>query len=278
MPRTRCTRSATASKLSPSGGVTLVSRNHFRCNSGSFSAASKKVRPSHAPKSVSIRSSSTVTSSPSALAAFAAVSYARCSGDAMTALTPPRFPEVVRSGFRLPLTDVGQCRVAAAGIPALRRQFESARAATAATGSARRGHLSSPATRSRPSPSSSAAGILQFGRRVHRLVGQPVGVAVLGPRDPRVGDAVELFARTAVACSISGAQVGVLDPPAAGHLLHHQLRVHPHLDVGGAHLGGFLQACDQTRGTRRRCWWRCRSPACSRRAPVSRSAVHTTAP
>ena len=41
-------------------------------------------------------------------------------------------------------------------------------------------------------------------------------------------------------------QVGVFDLPAAGHLLDHQLRVHPHVDLGGAHLGRLLQAGDQT--------------------------------
>jgi hypothetical protein len=68
------TRSVTVSKLSPPGGTLLVSRSQRPCSSASRSAASANVNPSQEPKSVSIRSSSTVTSRPKALAAAAAVS------------------------------------------------------------------------------------------------------------------------------------------------------------------------------------------------------------
>ena len=37
----------------------------------------------------------------------------------------------------------------------------------------------------------------------------------------------------------------MLDLPAARHLLHHQLGVHQHLDLGGAELGGLLESRDQ---------------------------------
>lgn len=72
--RARRTRVCTVSKLSPPGGVTLVSRSHWPCRSGLAALASPNVSPSQPPKSVSIRSSSTLTSSPSALAEMAAVS------------------------------------------------------------------------------------------------------------------------------------------------------------------------------------------------------------
>ncbi|SHX55059.1 Uncharacterised protein [Mycobacteroides abscessus subsp. abscessus] len=88
--RARRTRWCTVSKLSPSGGVIEVSLSHWRCSSGSRSDASEKVRPSHLPKSVSIRSSSTVSGTPRAPAAAAAVSLARLSGELITAAMPPR--------------------------------------------------------------------------------------------------------------------------------------------------------------------------------------------
>ena len=83
------------------------------------------------------------------------------------------------------------------------------------------------------------------GRRVHRLVGQSVGVGVLGPRDPRVADLLEPRAER-LRLLEQRPQVGMLDLPAAGHLLHHQLGVHPHLDLGGAQFGRLLQSGNQT--------------------------------
>lgn len=82
------------------------------------------------------------------------------------------------------------------------------------------------------------------GRLVHGGVGQRVRVAVALPGNPREahrGEAADQFR------GLRGErpQPGVLDLPAAAHLLHHELRVHPGLDLRGAEVGGGLQPGDQ---------------------------------
>ena len=64
---------------------------------------------------------------------------------------------------------------------------------------------------------------------VERLVGQPVGVLVLLPRHPGVRRAER---RQPVRLRRERPHVGVLDLPAARHLLDDELGVHPDLDVG----------------------------------------------
>ena len=134
--RARRTRCCTLAKLSPPGGAMLVSRSQFRCSSGSRSAASVNVRPSQAPKSVSIRSSSTTTSTPSALARGGrgvVGPLQRRGDDGRDAAAPGK---VLSRGVGLTTAQIGQRRVAAAGVAPLRRTARSGRDATAAASSA----------------------------------------------------------------------------------------------------------------------------------------------
>ena len=78
---------------------------------------------------------------------------------------------------------------------------------------------------------------------VERLVGQPVGVLVLLARHPGVRRPER---REPVGLQRQRLHVGVLDLPAARHLLDDQLGVHPDLDLGvRGELGRQLQAADQ---------------------------------
>ena len=61
----------------------------------------------------------------------------------------------------------------------------------------------------------------------------------------------------------------MLDLPAARHLLHHQLGVHPTPRPRWRPAWPPPPGRRSARGTRRRCWWPARSPACSRPAPSS---------
>ena len=79
---------------------------------------------------------------------------------------------------------------------------------------------------------------------VHRLVGEPVGVLVLLPRDPGEADRREPRDQRRGLPS-QRLHVGVLDLPAARHLLDDQLGVHPYLDLGGADLERSRQPGDQ---------------------------------
>ena len=58
----------------------------------------------------------------------------------------------------------------------------------------------------------------------------------------------------------------VLHLPASGHLLDDELGVHPDGDPPRAEIPGGGRARRSGRGTRRRCWWRCRSTRCARPA------------
>ena len=78
---------------------------------------------------------------------------------------------------------------------------------------------------------------------VERLVGEPVGVRVLGARHPGERRADR---REPVGLDRQRLHVGVLDLPVAGHLLDDQLGVHPDLDLGLRRvLGGELEPGDQ---------------------------------
>src|SRR5690606_14527346 len=80
--------------------------------------------------------------------------------------------------------------------------------------------------------------------RVHRLVGQPVGVLVALARDPLVGD--PLPREDPRRLGRQRLHVGVLDLPAAGHLLDDQLGVHPDADHGlRVEVAGGAQAGQQ---------------------------------
>ena len=111
---------------------------------------------------------------------------------------------------------------------------------------------------------------------VQRLVGQPVGVRVLLARDPGVRRAGR---RQPARLHRQRPHVGVLDLPAARHLLDDELGVHPDLDLGpGCELLGELAARRSARSTRRRCWSRPRSWCRPRRGPRRSSASLSTAP
>ncbi len=81
----------------------------------------------------------------------------------------------------------------------------------------------------------SRVGVALDGLAVHRRVGQRVRRSVLRPRHPGEGHRTAGGAdlgRDVAALQREPAHVFVLDLPAAGHLLHHEFGVHPHLDVG----------------------------------------------
>jgi hypothetical protein len=81
---------------------------------------------------------------------------------------------------------------------------------------------------------------------VHRAVGQGVRGAVLRPGHPGVADLSQL-PRDQLRLLGQLAHVGMLDLPAARHLLDDELGVHPHLDLGGrVEVQRRLQAGDQT--------------------------------
>ena len=116
---------------------------------------------------------------------------------------------------------------------------------------------------------------------VERLVGEPVGVLVLLARHPGVRRPER---RQPVGLQRQRLHVGVLDLPAARHLLDDELGVHPDLDVGvGRELLGQPQPGDQAGVLRdvvggdadRRCRprrspRRCRRPSAPRRTPPGR--------
>jgi hypothetical protein len=65
--------------------------------------------------------------------------------------------------------------------------------------------------------------------RVECLVHQGVGSLVRRPRHPRPRD---LAGHQPLSLQCQRLHVDVLDLPASGHLLDHELGVHPHLDLG----------------------------------------------
>jgi hypothetical protein len=71
-------------------------------------------------------------------------------------------------------------------------------------------------------------------------------VLVALARHPHEGDEVEA-AHERGRLRGERAQARVFDLPAAGHLLHHELRVHPHLDLGRAELDRGAQTGEQSR-------------------------------
>ena len=111
----------------PAGGATEVSPSQARCTSGSRCAASEKVRPSHAPKSVSVKRSSTVIPSPSTprhrLGGLARPQQRRADHGPDVAVGPDvAGGERRRGGRGLLEARLGQLGVAAPGVAPLDRQ------------------------------------------------------------------------------------------------------------------------------------------------------------
>ena len=88
---------------------------------------------------------------------------------------------------------------------------------------------------------------------VERLVGQPVGRRVLGPRHVGRRPALEARQRR-LRLGPQRLQLRVLDPPPAVELLHDQLRVEEQVDLLRARAAGRARAPAAPRSTRRRCW------------------------
>ena len=256
--RPRHPRADVRDRLPARRGHGDVACRNRRAASGCLAAASSKVRPSRSPKSSSTRSSSNSTGSPSAAATISAVSRVRRSGDATTTSTP---------------SSPTRSAAASASARPVQRQRQLVTAAEPTFGGVlglpvpqqvgdrrddRRG-LGARLDDRAPLGNRTTCGgldlVLQddgLGGRVavdrpavHRAVGQRVGGAVLRPRHPGVADRPELPGDL---LRLQGelAHVGVLDLPAARHLLDDELGVHPHLDLGGrVEVERRLQAGDQ---------------------------------
>ena len=82
------TRSLTWTKLSPPGGATDGSASQAVISDGQRSRTSAKVRPSQAPKSVSLKPSSVTTGTPVTAETSSAVRTVRCRGDETIATIP----------------------------------------------------------------------------------------------------------------------------------------------------------------------------------------------
>src|SRR4029079_15135390 len=83
-------------------------------------------------------------------------------------------------------------------------------------------------------------------RPVDRLIGERVGDGVLGARDV-VGRPAPEPAERAPRRGPQRDELGVLDPPATGQLLHDQLRVEQEVDLRRAKLLGELEGPDDAR-------------------------------
>ena len=210
--RARRTRRVTVSNDSPAGGATAGSASHRASSSGQRCLTSSKVWPSQSPKSVSIRPSSIADRRGRAgrrSAARSAGSAQRradqrvhraelgdpAGGQPRPARAPSRGQRQVR-----PSGEAARHRVRGDPVPDQhepgRRVLSAAprrwcRPAAAPRG-IRAGRDGRPVGRIGPAdrrragqPAGRGPGpVAGRGGGVHRLVGQPVGVAVLGPRDP----------------------------------------------------------------------------------------------
>ena len=115
------------------------------------------------------------------------------------------------------------------------------------------------------------------GGAVHRLVGEPVGVLVLLARDPLERDVVEPR-RSAAASRASARSAGCLTCQVPFICSTTSLESIRTATSPRAEFAGARAARRSARGTRRRCWSRCRCTRCARPAPRRWPASSTTAP
>ena len=79
------------------------------------------------------------------------------------------------------------------------------------------------------------------GGLIHGLIGQPIGMAVKIPTDPRETDSREP-GNQARSLIVQRPQANILDLPPPGHLFHHKPGVHENLNLTGLQPNGLVQA------------------------------------